>query len=477
MKENELQEILEKMKKINEKKIRLKKSYEEAKNEYGENSGIARVINVNLDKTEKEEEQLKKEENLDYIYNEKLKLKKEIKELEERILVLQIDKEYADSLMKTDDKNDDTQIDEIQIQRNDKFKKLNEQIINVNNEISEKRSIIKELEDILKLFNYIENKEILDDEENITEGVNEQSQDEANIIEDISKGIQNKLEEMNSEKKDNNIIDKKIMSDKVKKMGNNIIKEMGNDYKNTYIYIEPKKELTNIDNREPEVLYKEGEELPEEQVKGLENIQDKKENINKNVNQDVKKSPQKMQKNNIFKRIIKRIKSSRKCKKIMELFEKAKDEIKLLPEKVNEVVNVKKEDMPEEEYNLFNDIPIEDLLNNMNKEKYSEADLQTIKDYANKYGEKEAKRRYRKQLSGAKITIDVKKMIEERRKKDEMEKCGFVEKVNNEDGHIERSAKENIERVEGEIVQKDEDIDFKSTNKSKIVDGEYINLE
>ena len=81
MKENELQEILEKMKKINEKKIRLKKSYEEAKNEYGENSGIARVINVNLDKTEKEEEQLKKEENLDYIYNEKLKLKKEIKEL------------------------------------------------------------------------------------------------------------------------------------------------------------------------------------------------------------------------------------------------------------------------------------------------------------------------------------------------------------------------------------------------------------
>lgn len=484
MKENELQEILEKIKKVNEKKIRLKKSYEETKNEYGENSGIARVININLDKTEKEEK-----ESLDSICNQKLKLQEELKELEEKRKVLQIDKEYADSLIKRDEENDIQENDKIQIARKDKFKKLNKQIINVNNEILEKINIINQIDNALNLFNYIESKKVenkpnLEDEE-----INNELQDEDSIIKDITEGIQNKLqEEINSVKDNNNdnVIDKKIMADKAKQMGNDIIKEMGQDYKNTYIYSVPKKETLKIDDRKPEDPYKEGEELPKEQVKGLENIKnynegETKDNIKINTKEqkgkqkdiNAKKSEEGPQRN------ILKIKLSQIFKKFTDFFSIILDKMKLSHEKAIlrlQEYNDKIEDMPQEEYNLLNDTPLEELLNNIDKEKYSDSDLEAIKDYANKYGEKDAKRRYRKQLLGAKITIDVNEIIEKRRKKDQIDKCGFVEKVDDKDGHIEKTAIKNIERVEGEIVSKDEYKDLNSTNERKIVDGKYINV-
>ncbi len=480
MEENKLKEILEKIKEVNKKKMRLKESYEEAKSEYGENSGIARLININLEKTEKEEK-----ENLDNIYNQKLKLQEELKELEEKRKVLQIDKEYAESLIKTDEKNDDTKIDAIQIQRKDKFKELNDQIINVNNEISEKINIIEQIDNELNLFNYIENEKAVENNPNLKdEEISKDPQD--SIIKDITKGIQNKLQEevdlVKENNENDNIIDKKIMADKAKQMGNNIIKEMGQDYKNTYIYSVAKKEETpKIDDRKPEDPYKEGEELPKEQVEGLENIEKTKDNIKINTNEsegkqkdtNAKKPKEKPQRN------ILKIKLSKILKNFIDFLSITLDKIKLSREKAIlrlQEYNDKIEDMPQEEYDLLNDTPLEELLNNMSKEKYSDSDLENIKDYANKYGEKDAKRRYKKQLSEAKITIDVEKIIKEREKKD---KGSFIERYDNQDGHIERIAIEKIKKIEivqGEIVPKGE-YKYNSTDKKVVVDGEFSDIE
>lgn len=427
MKKSEIKDISEKMININKQKLKLKEttkkkldlleSYEETKKEHGENSGISMVIHKNIENIEKEEEKLKQEdeENTKYIkdiYNKNKQLKEELKKLEEKVKTLQADKEYINSVIKRDEENNVSQTDKIQLARKDKSEKLNKKIESIDKEISEKRNITNELDEILKIFDYIENSKEKDLEDEENDSVEKDSQND-DIIENISEGIEKKLQEMDLDK-DNNVIDKKIITDRVKKIGNDLIKEMGQEYKNVHIYNISKKE-PNIDDREPEILYKEGEELPKEQVEGLEN---KKQTEPNNVVDEPK-----VEKDSKFRQIIEKIKSSKVYKIITGFFNKIRNNVKLLPQRTT------------------------------NKSNYVDSDEELEH-----------------------VTINVKEIIEKRRKKDEMEKCGFVEKVSNKDGHIEKTAKKNIERVEGEIVPKEEYNDLNSTNKREVVDGKYINV-
>ena len=118
-----------------------------------------------------------------------------------------------------------------------------------------------------------------------------------------------------------------------------------------------------------------------------------------------------------------------------------------------------------------------------------------IARYANKYGEKEAIKRYRKDLGMAQHKAVIHELKKDKKQQEDEEKLrkngkqeqtkkgntDFVEKIDNKDGHIEKNAaesvnkKEEIERVEGEIVKVGKDDKFRRPPK-EVIDGEYIQL-
>ena len=67
---------------------------------------------------------------------------------------------------------------------------------------------------------------------------------------------------------------KKIDINKTERVGNEILDKMKSDYKNVHFNVEPLSidQLKNNIDRKPETLYREDEEIPKEQLEGLENI-------------------------------------------------------------------------------------------------------------------------------------------------------------------------------------------------------------
>lgn len=396
MDKEELRETLEMIKIANEDKENLTTKYEEAKEEYGENTGISKVLNTNLEKERQKVEKLKI--YTDDLVNEKNKIELEIKELEERRRIAKKEGRYMLSLIEKDEKNNVAKTDKIQENRMKKAKELGKEVLELNSKISEKSNLLEEIKSSLEILGYKEpEKEQKEDKEEKEQKIEKKSEVET-------------------------------YKDKLIREGNEIIHDISTDYKNIHL-IEIDAEKSH--NEEKNITQQKVKETQETLINiAPENI-DNKGKIDK--------------KENVFKRVLNKIKSFRIVGKIKTFFGNVKYGIEGITGKTKLIDKAQKIDFEinennEEKTGKENDskYSLGELLNNSSN--LSLAEKHAIADYANSYGEQEAIQRFRGELASSEIGLNVQEMLKEEK---ENEFKGRLN-VNDEDGKIEEKAKEEI---------------------------------
>lgn len=402
MDKEKLRETLEMIKKANEDKENLTTKYEEAKEEYGENTGISKVLNTNLEKERQKVEKLKI--YTDDLVNEKNKIELEIKELEERRKIAKKEGRNMLSLIEKDEKNNVAKTDKIQENRMKKAKELGKEVLELNSKISEKSNLLEEIKSSLEILGYKE--------------------PEKEQKEDKEEKEQKEVKEQKIEKKS----EVEIYKDKLIREGNEIIHDIATDYKNIHlIEIDAEKSHNEEKNNTKQLSEEEQEALINETLEYIDN----KGKVNK--------------KENIFKIVLNKIKSFKIVGKIKTFFGNVKYGIAGITGKTKLIDKAQKIDFEineniEEKTGKENDskYSLGELLNN--SANLSLAEKHAIADYANSYGEQEAIKRFRGELASSEIGLNVQEMLKEEK---ENEFKGRLN-VNDEDGKIEEKAKEEI---------------------------------
>lgn len=224
--------------------------------------------------------------------------------------------------------------------------------------------------------------------------------------------------------------------------------------------------------KNPEEFYREDEEIPPEQIEGIERVGEDKPTIDLNITEEEDDNSKK--KESKLKKVTVILKSTKLAKWIKSLFTNIKIMTKnviMIPNKTidlgenkikSEEVSHKQpsEKISNEQSTEKENYSLQELLDNSND--LSEGEKKVIEHHASIHGEQDAKKRFARELAGAKINLDVRKMKEERKKKKEeemlgkhskSEKTNFVHKVDNKDGHLEKKA---VERVKGEVLSPEE---------------------
>lgn len=252
-----------------------------------------------------EQEKIKKLENEKNTICLELEQKREKyqnqnQEMNKNIEEAQSEKEYYTNLILKDEKNGNNEItedgkykDAIQEHRTQKAKELDDKISELKSKIEKNDSFINEINKVFSLLDY--------------EPKNKNEHDET------------KKDEIKKEEKSTINTEK----EKYTKASQEIMKDISTDYSHTRFKtkkpdnIKLNLEENDIDKRNKEEFYKQRTSLPEEQVQGLyENVDEKDEVSNK--------------KENIFKRIYEKIKSLNVLKNISTMFKKLKNKTKLL---------------------------------------------------------------------------------------------------------------------------------------------------
>ncbi len=385
----------------------------------------------------------------DTLEADKEKLAKKALEGQKSIQNLEKEQKYFEDLNDKDKAHDWIKEDDQIVQnRNKKIAEIKAKIETLQSDISNSIEEINEINNKLQYIDYDNIEKYQEEKETDQKDSknNEQTIENEQTPTEQTPVKQTQREQTQTE--DNKSIENK---QNVEKIGKQILDDMSRDYKNIHYDVEPMPEsninVANENNtnkqfseREPEKLYKDNEEIPPEQLEGLERIGEDKptiNNINEKQEQDEDKEKESRIKKffskikeffaNIFNNIKNFAKGVKMLPKAMKEVSKQLEEDK--DQKKNEKIELGKEknktQKVEEKGQDKDEMSLKEMLDNS---KLSEREKIQIEFHAEMNGEESAKKKFAEKV-----------------------------KVENADGKIEKNAKQSMESDKKSDMDKKEE--------------------